>query len=99
MAWRRIHHYLRLCAVAWLIALPLAGSEHHGEVNFGGLPVPGATVTATRNEKKLSTVTDLQGRYSFSDLADGAWTIQVEMSGFFTIERAVTIAPNAPEEE
>ena len=38
-----------------------AGGEHSGQVTFGGLPVPGATVTATAGDKKLVTATDEQG--------------------------------------
>ena len=38
-----------------------AASEHHGQVTFGGLPVPGATVTATKGDKRLGAVTDQQG--------------------------------------
>jgi hypothetical protein len=46
----------------------LAASEHHGQVTFGGLPVPGATVTATKGDKRLGAVTDQQGVYTFTDL-------------------------------
>ena len=35
-------------AVLALLALtPLLASEHHGAVTFNGVPVPGATVTAS----------------------------------------------------
>jgi hypothetical protein len=71
-------------------------SEYHGRVTFGGLPVPGATVTATQGSQKVVAVSDQQGSYSFADLADGTWKIQVEMQCFSTIEQAVTITPNAP---
>ena len=27
-------------------------SEYHGQVTFGGLPVPGATITATQGDQK-----------------------------------------------
>jgi hypothetical protein len=81
----------------WLMALrPALASEYHGRVAFGGLPVPGATITATRGDKKIVAVSDQQGSYSFADLADGAWKIQVEMQCFSPIEQTVTIAPNAP---
>jgi hypothetical protein len=74
----------------------LAAAEHHGQVNFNGLPVPGATVTATGSDKKFVAVTDQQGAYSFPDLADGVWTIQVEMLCFATIQQEVAVAPDAP---
>ena len=31
----------------------------------------------------------------FADIADGAWTIQIEMRGFATLTREVTIGPDA----
>ena len=83
-------------ALAWLAVLSLAAAEHHGQVNFNGLPVPGATVTAAGGDKKLVAVTDQQGAYSFPDLADGVWTIQVEMLCFATIKQEVAVAPGAP---
>ena len=83
-------------ALAWLAVSGLAAAEHHGQVNFNGLPVPGATVTATGGDKKFVAVTDQQGAYSFPDLADGVWTIQVEMLCFATIKQEVAVAPDAP---
>ncbi len=74
----------------------LAAAEHHGQVKFGGLPVPGATVTAIQGDRKLATTTDFQGNYSFPDLAEGTWTVQVEMQCFATDMRDVTVAPGAP---
>src|SRR6476660_4895336 len=81
------------------MALPLASTEHHGQVKFGGLPLPGATVTATMGGKKLVAVTDPQGFYSFPDLADGTWTLDIEMLCFAPIRQEVGIAPNAPSPE
>ncbi|MGP0074895.1 MAG: carboxypeptidase regulatory-like domain-containing protein [Bryobacteraceae bacterium] len=78
-----------------LAVLNLFASEQHGDVTFGGLPVPGATVTASQGDKKFTTVTDHQGKYSFPDLADGVWTIQVEMSGFTAAKGEITAAPGA----
>ena len=85
-----------LCACLWLSALPLAAAEFHGQVKFGGLPVPGATVTASQGEHKVVAVADQQGNYLFPDLADGVWNIQVEMLGFTPIKQDVTIMPGAP---
>ncbi|MBV8841392.1 MAG: TonB-dependent receptor [Bryobacterales bacterium] len=73
----------------------LSAAERHGQVKFGGLPVPGATVTATQGDKKIVAVSDADGNYSFSDLADGAWTIQVEMLGFAPVKQEVNIAADA----
>src|SRR5207302_412733 len=77
----------------------LAAAEHRGLVKFSGLPVPGATVTAVQGDKRLVAVTDPQGTYSFADLADGNWTIKVEMLCFTPVEREVAIAPGAPAPE
>src|SRR5207302_9082616 len=101
MSLRRIDRRLGVgcilaCIAMWLMALgPALASEYHGRVTFGGLPVPGATITATQADRKIVAVSDQQGSYSFADLADGAWRFQVEMQCFSTIERTVTIAPNA----
>jgi hypothetical protein len=83
-----------LIAVA-LVVVNLAASEQHGEVTFGGLPVPGATVIAVQDDRKFTAVTDPQGAYSFPDLSDGVWTIQVEMLGFSTVNSEVTVGPEA----
>jgi hypothetical protein len=89
---------LLICAVAWLSGLGLAmASEYHGQVTFGGLPLPGSTVTvtATQGDKTAVAVTDSQGFYSFPNLADGKWTIAVAMTGFAPVKQEVTVAPNA----
>ncbi len=86
-----------LCLLAWLTASSLAlGSEYHGQVIFNGLPVPGAIVTASRGDKKLTAVTDEQGTYSFPDLSDGHWAIEAGMTGFSTVKQDVIIGPDAP---
>src|SRR5437870_5133144 len=84
MAWKRTYKCFRCCAAAALAMVRLPAAEHHGMVKFGGLPVPGASITATQNGRKLWTITDPQGVYSFLDLADGTWIIQVEMQLFLT---------------
>src|SRR5258708_178520 len=65
-------------------------ANHQGQVMFGGVPVPGATVTASQGEKKFVVITDLLGAYSFPDLAEGPFTVQVEMLGFSTIKQEIT---------
>ena len=99
MALNRIPTYfLRLLAVCVAVA-GLMAAEHHGVVKSAGLPVPGATVTATKGDQKLTTTTDENGRYAFPELADGAWKIEVEMLGFATLSNEVGIAFNAPAPE
>jgi trimeric autotransporter adhesin len=74
---------------------PLLGSEHHGTVKFGGLPLPGAAVTAKQGDKSFNAITNLDGVYSFDDLADGAWTILVEMPLFARTQQEVTVGAGA----
>jgi trimeric autotransporter adhesin len=69
----------------------LGAAEYQGTVKSGGLPIPGAVVTATQGEKKLTTTTDEQGVYLFPSLEDGTWTITVEMLGFDKNSRDVTL--------
>lgn len=76
-----------------------AASAYYGKVTFNGLPVPGATIIATQGTKKLTTVTDAGGVYHFDDLADGVWTIEVEMQLFAPIHAQVTIRPKTPVSE
>ncbi len=83
------------CALFLLAASLLAAAEHHGAVTFGGVPVPGATVTATQADQKLTVITDPQGAYSFRELRDGPWTLQVEMAGFAPLTQVVAIAPGS----
>src|SRR5579884_3412759 len=79
-----------------LLALSAFAAEHRGQVTFNGLPVPGAVVTAVRGGASVETVTDSQGLYSFPDLADGAWTIDVRMTGFAPAKQEISVAPDAP---
>jgi trimeric autotransporter adhesin len=82
-----------------LIAYSLSAAEHHGTVRFGGLPVPGVAVTATRDGQRFTAITDQQGAYSFADLPDGTWTIRVEMQCFAPLEREIGVATGAPAPE
>jgi hypothetical protein len=91
--------WIRHCAfaLAWLAFAALAmAAPYRGVVTYGGLPLPGATVTATQGTKTLTTVSDQDGAFQFNDLADGQWTIKVEMQLFATDQATVTIAPNMP---
>ena len=67
--------FWRLLLVACCTLTGLWASESHGVVKAGGLPVPGATVTAVLGDKKIVTTTDDSGFYSFPDLEDGAWKV------------------------
>ena len=82
-----------------IAALPLLAADHHGQVRFGGLPVPGASVTAIQGDQHLATITDQQGAYAFPNLPDGVWTIHVEMLCFDPLTRQVTISAGSPTAE
>jgi hypothetical protein len=79
-----------------LLSSHLIASEHKGLVLFGGLPVPGASVTAERGGSKLTALCDSQGRYTFQDLSDGEWKLTVAMQMFAPMQLAVAVAPGAP---
>jgi hypothetical protein len=85
-----------LCFALWLNALPLWAAEVHGQVKFGGLPLPGATISASQGDKNFVAVADADGKYSIPDLADGVWNFKVEMLGFTPIAQDVTAATNPP---
>jgi hypothetical protein len=74
---------------------PLLGSEHHGTVKFGGLPLPGAAVVAKQGEKSLNAITNGDGVYSFPDLPDGSWSIEVQMPLFAPMKQDVVVGPGA----
>jgi trimeric autotransporter adhesin len=93
MAWRRIFGLILLLACLGTCRSAVA-SEYHGVVTFNGLPVPGASVTAAQAQKRFVATTDVHGLYSFSDLADGTWTIEVEMQGFEKANQDVVVGPN-----
>ena len=91
-----LRHLVRLAWLAWLAVSALPAAEHRGVVKFNGAPVPGATVTASQADKKFIAITDQQGDYAFANLADGTWTIRVEMLCFEPIVREVAVVPDAP---
>ena len=99
MALQRISHSAGRVLLVWCTVAALIASEHHGIVKSAGLPVPGATVTATQGDKKHVTTSDENGRYAFADLADGLWTLDIEMMGFEKLTKEVGIAYDAPSPE
>jgi hypothetical protein len=87
---------LIFAAIAWSAVTALRAAEHHGSVTFHGLPIPGAVVTAIQGDRKLTTSTDEDGTYSFCDLPDGIWSMEVEIAGFAKASREIGVAPAAP---
>jgi hypothetical protein len=92
-------------ARSWVIALALslaigahhvlAATDHFGQVTSTGVPVPGAMITATLGDKQIITFTNQDGVYRLADLADGTWTIKVEMRGFASVTKEIAIAAGA----
>ncbi|MBI2686543.1 MAG: TonB-dependent receptor [Acidobacteria bacterium] len=80
---------MRFLAIFLAVLLALPAAEYKGIVLFGSLPVPGASVTATKAGTTAGTITDAAGAYSL-DLPDGPWTIKVDMQLFKTQERQFT---------
>jgi hypothetical protein len=89
----------------WLIALAVllapgvpvaAAADHFGRVVFNTVPVPGATVVATRLEQQVTTTTDLDGVFRLTALADGEWTVRVEMMGFVVATQEIRVAAETP---
>ncbi|WP_263415956.1 carboxypeptidase regulatory-like domain-containing protein [Terriglobus albidus] len=77
-----------------LLAAPILqayAADARGTVIFKGLPVPGALVTASRDGKTVTAVTDAAGAYTFAELSDGTWTVSVEMFGFTTVHEQIEI--------
>jgi hypothetical protein len=102
MGWRTllrpVPKLFYLVCMLWVTAFAsrAVASEYHGLVTFGGLPLPGATVTVTQGTKKLTTVSNQGGLYAFADLADGPATIEIEMQCFSTIRAEITVSPEIP---
>lgn len=92
---RNLYRYaLRLPLILAFAGSLVATSEHRGQVRFGEVPVPGASVQATQGGKKIQVMTDAEGRYVLADLdlsGRGKWTIEVRMPGFETERREVTV--------
>jgi hypothetical protein len=87
-----------LCVLASVLFLPdrvAFAAESAGVVLFNTLPVPGAIVTLTQGDHRVQTVTDEAGHYQVGDLADGTWTIDIELFGFVPIHESIEIAPTA----
>ena len=75
---------MRILVLVVALAGTLAAAELRGLVQYGGLPVPGASVVAVQGPTRKTAFTDGGGAYLLSDIADGTWTVQVEMQLFVT---------------
>src|SRR5260370_38154826 len=81
--------------IYWLLFMlllpPAFAAQQSGMVRSSDQAIPGATVTATQGDKKIVTTSDESGQYVFKDLPAGAWTLQVDMFGFTSGRREVTV--------
>ncbi|MDP9049133.1 MAG: carboxypeptidase regulatory-like domain-containing protein [Acidobacteriota bacterium] len=98
MLLRRVINGFLLWSSLACVASSAWALEYHGQVTFGGLPVPGSTVTvtATQGDKKVVAISDDQGVFSFADLTDGTWTLTIQMTGFAPLKQDIAVAANAP---
>ncbi len=76
--------------------LATSSSDLSGRVVFNDLALPGATVTATKGDRSVSTISDDDGAFHFASIDDGDWTIKIEMRGFVTATRIVTVPVAGP---
>ncbi len=78
---------MRLASCVFLISLApgivrLDAAVYAGSVRAADQFIPGATVTASQGETKITAfTTDEHGRFSM-DLAPGAWNVEVNMFEF-----------------
>jgi hypothetical protein len=95
---------MNLSAIAVVVAAtlatapqtPVAPVDLAGRVLYSDLPVPGATITGTQGPRTASTVSDADGTFRLGALDDGTWTVRVEMRGFVTATRDVTLPLTDP---
>jgi uncharacterized protein (TIGR03435 family) len=101
---RRASGAMSLAAATVFAGLVLAAAGHPsvaaadltGQVLFSGLGVPGATVTARRGDRTVSTVSDEEGTFRFAGIDEGTWTVRVEMRGFIAPSRDVVVPVTDP---
>jgi len=78
---------MKCLAFFTLAVVLLTAAEHRGVVRFGGLPLPGASVTLKQGGKKLNAVTDAQGNYTIPEVTADPFTVDVEMQLFTPLHR------------
>lgn len=81
----------RVVPTIFLLAGAGAAFAQSGIVKSQGIPIPGATVTATQGGRTIVTTTDENGRYNFQGLTPGACKYEVRMFGFRAEQREAQI--------
>src|SRR5215469_5673952 len=89
--WRWLKRLLFVLLVCLLTCASARASQYYGKITFGGLPLPGATITATQGDKTFSATSDEGGAFHFADLPDGQWKIEVKMLCFETMSADVAV--------
>jgi hypothetical protein len=94
---RRLAIILLFHAMAWMCASkPAFAAKYYGQGTFGGFGVPGATISLTQGEKKLTVTSDEGGLYGFDDLPDGQWKIEISLQCFPTNNATVNVSADSP---
>ena len=52
---------------------------------------------AAKGDRTITTISDDNGVFGFVDLEPGVWTLTIEMRGFATVTRDVTVPPSGPD--
>lgn len=65
-----------------------------GYVRSSGQPIPGATVTATKGDQTVTTVTDADGHF-FLPVETGDWNVEITMFGFEPFHQVLKLSPAA----
>ena len=84
-------------AVAFVAAVlitmaPLAARDAAlGQVMFGGRPVPGASVVASKGERRVTLASDADGAVSLDGLDAGEWAIAIDMPGFRRLDTTLVM--------
>ncbi|MGH9392616.1 MAG: carboxypeptidase regulatory-like domain-containing protein, partial [Terriglobales bacterium] len=82
--------------ILFFLAVAAVAAPLHGVVRGAGIPLPGATITATQGTATQTAISGDDGGFSFADLAPGLWTLTVTMTGFTPFSQHVTIPADAP---
>ncbi len=86
---------MRSPSCVFLISLALSvvrldAAVYAGSVRAADQFIPGATVTASQGETKITAFTDENGRFSM-DLAPGGWNVEVDMFEFTPARGQITV--------
>jgi hypothetical protein len=81
---------LSLVLICGVVVRGRAATDVRVHVTFKSTPVPGATVTVSRDDARTVTTTD-EGGEAHVALDEGTWIVRVEMLGFAPAVRDVTV--------